>query len=502
MPGWSVTRAFERGKDARATLNAAGSILGHLCRPANLPSANPTRSFWTHSSSNANPLAREGSYGPLTTDADICIIGSGITGISVAYHLAEAVGNQTIDLDVPLRVVILEARDFCGGATGRNGGHLTPHTFYSFAARQDKFGADEAIRSSALEEYTASSLVNIIERNGWSEDVDLVNGGNVRLLFTEDEERETRADFERAKHAGINLDNVQWLTRDEVQNTYGTPYSAVKLPGHNIWPLKLVTMLYQHAKQRTGERFDLRMHTHTPVTSITRSQSEGSNANLKYILSTSRGPISCLRVVHATNAYTSHLLPSLAGPDGIIPTRGQIIATRASVGKALIRTNSWSGNQGYEYWFPRPLGPGEERPLIVLGGGREASGPQFELYVDDDSGTNPVVGNELRDFLPTVFQGKFEHGTGPEMEWTGIMGYTTTGNPFVGPVFDFSTGEREDYERQYIAAGYTGHGMPRAFACAEIVVQMIVAELTGTRWSCPTWFPERCLTHNRLKHKN
>lgn len=499
MLGRSVTLVCE---DAQATtFNTTGSALKHLHRPANLPSANPTRSFWTHSASDANPLASEGSHGPLTTDADICIIGSGISGISTAYHLAEAVGNHAV-LDAPLRVVVLEARDFCSGATGRNGGHLTSHTFYHFSERQDRFGTDEAIRSSALEEYTVSSFVSIIERHGWSRDVDLVNGGNVRLFFTEDEEKEARTDFECAKSAGINVDDVQWLTRDQVQNTYGAPYPAVKIHAHNLWPLKLVTMLYQHAKQRTGEHFDLRIHTHTPVTSVTRSPSGSSSTNPRYILSTPRGPISCSRVVHATNAYTSHLLPSLSGPNGIVPTRGQIIATRASVGRALNKANGWSGNRGYEYWFPRPLKTGEVTPLVILGGGREASGPRFELYVDDDSSTNPAVGKELRDFLPAVFGSNLGHGNEPEMEWTGIMGYTAIGDPFVGPVLDFSTGDRQDYEGQYIAAGYTGHGMPRAFACAEVVVQMILAELTGTRWSCPTWFPERYLTQNRVKHRN
>ena len=80
--------------------------------PASLPSTNPTRSFWL--SPDANPLAREGSEGPLTADADICIIGSGLTGVSVAYHLSEAIKHHALPvLDRPLRVVILEARDFC-----------------------------------------------------------------------------------------------------------------------------------------------------------------------------------------------------------------------------------------------------------------------------------------------------------------------------------------------------------------------------------------------------
>lgn len=51
-------------------------------------------------------MAKEGSDGPLINDADLCIIGSGITGISAAYHISKM-------SEKPMKLVILEARDFC-----------------------------------------------------------------------------------------------------------------------------------------------------------------------------------------------------------------------------------------------------------------------------------------------------------------------------------------------------------------------------------------------------
>ena len=77
-----------------------------------LPVFNSTRSFWMHGAPDVNPLARVGSTGPLTANADICIIGSGITGVSVAYHLSKLLGDDATLQDT-LNVVILEARDFC-----------------------------------------------------------------------------------------------------------------------------------------------------------------------------------------------------------------------------------------------------------------------------------------------------------------------------------------------------------------------------------------------------
>lgn len=50
----------------------------------------------------------------LPDEADIVIIGAGYAGASTAYHLLK-------DNPSPPKIVILEAREACSGATGRNG---------------------------------------------------------------------------------------------------------------------------------------------------------------------------------------------------------------------------------------------------------------------------------------------------------------------------------------------------------------------------------------------
>jgi hypothetical protein len=126
---------------------------------------------------------------------------------------------------------------------------------------------------------------------------------------------------------------------------------------------------------------------------------------------------------------------------------------------------------------------------------------------------------------------------------TGIMGFTKTRDPFVsvlscgdflfvygsykvGPVFDpdhlSSPSQPNAYEGQYIAAGYTGHGMARAFAwlvnlstglslfcsshglwiyiSAEAIAGMLKAQITGEKWIMPEWLPERYLTWVMRQH--
>lgn len=107
----------------------------------------------------------------------------------------------------------------------------------------------------------------------------------------------------------------------------------------------------------------------------------------------------------------------MAGAAGIIPTRGQIIATRAAVTTDNLTRSGW-GNAGFEYWFPRPVKSedDDQNPLIILGGGTERA-EGYGMYETDDSVLDEEISRVLRKFLPAVFPGRFEEGKEPEMEW-------------------------------------------------------------------------------------
>src|SRR5689334_16741625 len=72
----------------------------------------PTQSFWL----DGVPGQDVGADAPLPQRADVVVIGGGITGTSAAYWLGAH--------DIP--AVVLEARGLSGGASGRNGGHISP----------------------------------------------------------------------------------------------------------------------------------------------------------------------------------------------------------------------------------------------------------------------------------------------------------------------------------------------------------------------------------------
>jgi hypothetical protein len=106
--------------------------------PAGLPSRNPTKSYWLRDPSPA--LLGHRSTPDLPETADVVVVGSGITGAFAAKFLKEGVpgqggkgleGEGTKGEGIPgegreRRVVMLEAREVCFGATGR----VSPPSFY------------------------------------------------------------------------------------------------------------------------------------------------------------------------------------------------------------------------------------------------------------------------------------------------------------------------------------------------------------------------------------
>jgi succinate dehydrogenase/fumarate reductase flavoprotein subunit len=72
-----------------------------------------TKSYWLQD--GANPLARHGADSAFTDEqVDIVVIGSGITGVSAVHHLMQGLKIEKYD---QLKVVLLEARDFCESHT-------------------------------------------------------------------------------------------------------------------------------------------------------------------------------------------------------------------------------------------------------------------------------------------------------------------------------------------------------------------------------------------------
>ncbi|KNE99769.1 hypothetical protein PSTG_07056 [Puccinia striiformis f. sp. tritici PST-78] len=472
-----------------------------------LPTLDPIPSRWMKE--YRSPLASHGQHERLPDQLvnNVTIIGTGLTGISVALKLIDSLSTAEARdrfnfKDNPFDIVFVEAREFCSGATGRNGGHLTASAILGTKTRSKKFSTEEAIRAVKLEEKSVKDILDLVHKHNWKNQVDLVEGGNVHIFDNYTQQTRQMEELQFAHSVGLDLTGLKWLDKEEAIRAYGLRKSSVgalRLPGNNLFPSKLITKMYEHIQSKAAliDGLNIRLFTHTPVLKVDRPVDSKSH----WTIHTSRGTFESNYVIHATNAYASYLLPQFrANSDQtIVPTRAQVIAVQPkSHDPSQIWTNGFSANEGSDYFFQRPTNHSavqtlaQRNPVVILGGGRNHAPPKFESGIGDDSSVNHQIGQYLRSFLPQWFPKYYTQMDDGDVvhEWSGIMGFTKDHDPIVGQLIENGT----KIDGQFISAGYSGHGMSRAPGCAEVVASMIFAELMGKKWTMPDWFPTHYLT--------
>ena len=92
-------------------------VLDRVSKSPGIPVENSTRSFWMDPPAK---IAQHLSELPASDDEvlDVIILGSGISGLSVARTLLDD-GKNAGDDSNGIKVLMLEAREACSGATGR-----------------------------------------------------------------------------------------------------------------------------------------------------------------------------------------------------------------------------------------------------------------------------------------------------------------------------------------------------------------------------------------------
>lgn len=132
----------------------------------------------------------------MPTTADVIIVGGGVAGCSVAYHLAKAGVNVTV----------LERTGIASGASGVAAGMLT--AIPDHVQNGPQF--DLALASLKLFPDTLKALH---EASGI--DPEYIQAGTLRLAFTEDEERDLRAMIPKVR----NVVEADWVSGDDVRRT-------------------------------------------------------------------------------------------------------------------------------------------------------------------------------------------------------------------------------------------------------------------------------------------
>ncbi|KAH6697093.1 FAD dependent oxidoreductase [Plectosphaerella plurivora] len=421
---------------------------------ADLPPPRSTASFWHR---DPSPLLGHRTTPDLPASTDTIIIGTGITGSFAAKFLK--------DKSPSTRVVLLDAREVCWGATGRNGGHCQPNV-YAQAPAVSRF---EVATFRYLRDLVAANAIPCdwvpLEGVHAYETKDLFAQATAHLVDRQ------RSDPELG--AGARLaEKPEDLAALHVPSAAG---AVAQTHAASVWPYKLVCWVIEDLLRRFSADGSFNLQTTTPVTHLQRLEYSIPSSSARWIAHTPRGQIAARNIILATNAHTSHLLPDFS--DLIVPVRGQVAALLPHPGHASIAsTNSYvfmgtppsPRPSQDDYLIQRPDGARE----LILGGGR-SRGTARGVGISSDDVIDPVVAEYLRATLARDLD--LGPGGGPPApfeaayEWTGTMGFSRDFNPWVGAVPEGLGGG----DGLWMSAAYTGHGMPQAALCGEAVVDMM-----------------------------
>lgn len=262
------------------------------------PSLTSTLPYWRK---DLYPLDsyRSTDQPPKTTD--IAIIGGGMTGVSTAYHILEAHKAQCTK---PPSITVLEARQLCSGATGRNGGHLNLPPFHvAKVFNEHSVKAANQLAEFYIEQMYA--LKDVVERETPDCDFLITRSFNV---FMDDNDAEHNLNEIRMpmEHGGdIVKREVLVLKKEMIEAFTGMKGAAgaISVPAAQLWPYKFVTQLAVRIIDR------INLQTHTMVEEV----SEVADGEGYYAIKTSRGTLRAKKVVFATNGYTAGILPDMEG---------------------------------------------------------------------------------------------------------------------------------------------------------------------------------------------
>jgi len=395
---------------------------------------------------------------PGSTEADVCIVGAGYTGLWTAYYLNRA--------DPALRIVVLEA-SFAGyGASGRNGGWVTAELPGSRERYARHPRGQDGVRD--LEQHlrdTVDEVASVCAAEGI--DAGLVKGGTLTVATSAAQDARLRHRLEQERAWGDDAGIVRYLEKTElddrlhVAGALGALYSPHCA---RMQPADLVAGLAE-----TVTRAGVRLYEDTPVTSISagRARTRAGDVRAPYIVRCTEGFTADIPGQHRT----------------LLPMNSSMVIT-GPLGDEAWKSIGWDrfetlGDEAHAYMYAQRTADGR----IALGG--RGVPYRFGSGVDHDgaigSSTIAQLGRILRRMFPAAA------GAGLEHAWCGVLGVprdwcaTVTLDPRTGLGW---------------AGGYTGHGVAASNLAGRTLADLIrgvPSPLTTLPWvghRSPRWEPE------------
>jgi sarcosine oxidase subunit beta len=350
--------------------------------------------------------------------AEVVVIGAGIMGLSIAYHLARLGMND---------IVVVDKSYLCGGASGRNGGGIRAQ----WSSEANVRLMQESIRM--CQDFAAEFKINV-----W-----LRQGGYLFLARTEERRRSLEESTTLQRECGLATRMlspreaqkiVPELSTDGVVAASYNPDDGVVFPWPFVWG-------FAQAARKLG--VDIATFTTVEAIDVTGSRIDAVRTN--------KGTIATHKVVNACGAWS----PEIARLVGVElpnrPHRHEICSTEplkpwlkplvADLGNGLYFSQSTRGEI--------VGGIGQER--VPPGLDQNSSFAFLGLYARALVATCPILG-EVK-----VLR-----------QWSGCYDVTPDANPIVGPV--------DAIEHFYQASGFMGHGFMMAPVMGKLIAEHIAKQ--------------------------
>lgn len=354
---------------------------------------------------------------PSLERAEVVIVGGGIIGASIAYHLA-ALGMQD--------VVLLERELFFGAeSTAKCAGGI-----------RAQFTTPVNIQLS---------LLSIQRFATFAEEMDLpVDFRQVGYMFMSPtpenwELAKQNAEFQR-RH-GVP---VEALTPDRIQEMVPELETA-DLVGAHFCPIDGLgdPHGFLQGYLKAARRLSVRIHNQRPVTGFVTE-----NGRITAV-ETPQGPIATGLVINAAGAWAGQLGKLLGLDIPIVPIRRQIATTDAMPWidpQWPMMVDNGSGV------YMHPEGSG-----LLMGMANKAEPPGFNTNLDEDFTSEIVMAAIHR--MPRLEEGRIATA------WAGLYEVTPDHHPIIG--------FHPEVPNLLIAAGFSGHGFMHAPATGQVVAELV-----------------------------
>lgn len=356
-------------------------------------------------------------------DVDVCVIGGGLAGLTVAREMARRGWS----------VAVLEAQRIGSGASGRNAGFVSP----GFAERPERIveriGLAQARRLWALSQQGVDYVRETIRETGMRGVIPISGRLSVRRM---DDAPGTAMAANLLRELGADV--AVWPTAQVREVLHSERYfQALHLrSAFHIHPLNYLLGLAAAA-----EASGVRIFERTPVIGIDPD-------GVRKRITTPRARVRAGHIVLAASWGLAPLLPDISST--VLPVASYVAVT-APLGERLTGAITYRGavadtRRGGDYYR-------------IVAGDRLLWGGRITTTLTPPRRLTNLIRRDIAAVYPQLASVEITHA------WTGVMGYALHRMPQIG---EFAPG-------LWVASAFGGHGL-NTTAMAGLLVARAIAE--------------------------